>query len=68
MNTDLYRDVIAHEFFHLIGLIDQPLIANTADALNDADTMAQLIAYIYDRNHWEDSSGLAKPTVIYPGP
>lgn len=68
MNTDLHRDVITHEFFHLIGLIDHPLIANTADALNDANTMAQLVAYIHDRNRWEDSSGLAKPTHAYPAP
>lgn len=68
MNADLHRDVITHEFFHLIGLIDQPLIASTADALNDANTMAQLVAYIHDRHRWEDSSGLARPAVIYPAP
>jgi hypothetical protein len=68
MNADLHRDVITHEFFHLIGLIDQPLIASTADALNDANTMAQLVAYLHDRHRWEDSSGLAKPTAAYPAP
>jgi hypothetical protein len=68
MNEDLHRDVITHEFFHLIGLTDKPIIANTSDALGDADTMAQLVAYIHDRTRWEDSSGLSKPTVIYPAP
>jgi len=68
MNADLHRDVITHEFFHLIGLFDQPLIASTADAFNDANTMAQLVASIHDRNRWEDSSGLAKPTHAYPAP
>jgi hypothetical protein len=68
MNANLHRDVITHEFFHLIGLTDRPIIANTSDALDDADTMAQLVAYTYDRTRWEDSSGLSKPTVIYPGP
>ena len=68
MNEDLHRDVITHEFFHLIGLIDRPMIANTSDALADANTMAQLVAYIHDRTRWEDSSGLAKPAVIYPAP
>ena len=66
MNADLHRDVITHEFFHLIGLFDQPLIASTADAFNDANTMAQLVAYIHDRYRCEDSSGLTKPNVIYP--
>jgi hypothetical protein len=68
MNKDLHRDVITHEFFHLVGLIDKPLIANTSDALVDAKTMAQLVAYIHDRTRWEDSSGLSKPAVIYPAP
>jgi hypothetical protein len=68
MNADLHRDVITHEFFHLIGLIDQRIIANSWDALNDANTMAQLVAYIYDRRRWEDSSGLSKPTALYPAP
>ena len=68
MNAHLHRDVITHEFFHLIGLIDHPLIASTADALNDANTMTQLVAYIHDRDRWEDSSGLARPAMIYPAP
>lgn len=68
MNADLHRDVITHEFFHLVGLSDKPVIANTCDALDDANTMAQIVAYIHDRSRWEDSSGLSKPTAIYPAP
>jgi hypothetical protein len=68
MNEDLHRDVITHEFFHLVGLIDKPVIANTSDALDDANTMAQVVAYIHDRRRWEDSSGLSRPTVTYPAP
>ncbi len=68
MNEDLHRDVITHEFFHLVGLIDKPVIATTSDALDDANTMAQLVAYVHDRMRWEDSNGLSKPTVIYPAP
>jgi hypothetical protein len=68
LRINLHRDVITHEFFHLVGLIDKPVIANTSDALDDADTMAQLVAYVHDRSRWEDSSGLSKPAVIYPGP
>lgn len=33
MNADLYKDVIKHEYFHLVTLIDQVLIADTGDAL-----------------------------------
>jgi hypothetical protein len=68
MNEHLQRDVITHEFFHLVGLIDKSVIAHTGDALDDANTMAQLVAYLYDRSRWEDSSGLSKPAVIYPAP
>jgi hypothetical protein len=68
MKEHLQRDVITHEFFHLVGLIDKSVILNTVDALDDANTMAQLVAYIHDRSRWEDSSGLSKPTVIYPAP
>ena len=68
MNADLHRDVITHEFFHLVGLTDRPVIANTSDALDDANTMSQLVAYIHDRRRWEDSSGLSKPNTIYPAP
>jgi hypothetical protein len=68
MNEYLQRDVITHEFFHLVGLIDRPVIAHTGDALEDANTMAQLVAYLHDRSRWEDSSGLSKPAVIYPAP
>ena len=50
------------------GLIDKSVILNTVDALDDANAMAQLVAYIHDRSRWEDSSGLSKPTVIYPAP
>jgi hypothetical protein len=68
MNEHLQRDVITHEFFHLVGLIDKSVILNTVDALDDANTMAQLVAYIHDRSRWEDSGGLSKPAVIYPAP
>jgi hypothetical protein len=30
--------------------------------------MAQVVAYIHDRSRWKDSSGLSKPTAIYPAP
>ena len=68
MNKDMHRDVITHEFFHLVGLHDTDPIANTADALDDANTMAQVVAYVHDRTRREDSSGLSRPSVVYPSP
>jgi peptidoglycan hydrolase-like protein with peptidoglycan-binding domain len=67
-NDDMKRDVITHEFFHLLGLADMRAINNTADALNDANTMAQVAAYMHDRARTRDSSGLSQPPVTYPSP
>jgi peptidoglycan hydrolase-like protein with peptidoglycan-binding domain len=67
-NDDMKRDVITHEFFHLLGLADMNAINNTADALNDANTVAQVVAYMHDRARTRDSSGLSQPRVRYPSP
>jgi peptidoglycan hydrolase-like protein with peptidoglycan-binding domain len=67
-NDDMKRDVITHEFFHLLGLADMNIISTTADALNDANTMAQVVAYLHDRMRTGDSSGLSAPAVRYPSP
>jgi len=65
---DMRRDVITHEFFHLVGLADVKSITRTENALNDANTMAQVVAYMHDRMRTTDSSGLAQPAVAYPSP
>jgi hypothetical protein len=67
-NNDMKRDVITHEFFHLLGLADMQAINSTADALNDANTVAQVVAYMHDRTRTQDSSGLSRPSVTYPSP
>jgi hypothetical protein len=64
----MQRDVITHEFFHLLGLADVKNINSTADALNDANTVAQVVAYMHDRRRTRDSSDLAQPSVVYPSP
>ena len=67
-NDDMKRDVITHEFFHLLGLADMKAINSTADALNDANTVAQVVAYMHDRTRTRDSSNLSQPPVPYPSP
>jgi len=67
-NDDMQRDCITHEFFHLVGLADVKPITSTADALNDANTLAQVVAYMHDRKRTRDSSGFAQPPVVYPSP
>jgi peptidoglycan hydrolase-like protein with peptidoglycan-binding domain len=67
-NDDMKRDVITHEFFHLLGLADMNIISSREDALNDANTMAQVVAYLHDRMRTSDSSGLSAPAVRYPSP
>lgn len=67
-SDEMKRDVITHEFFHLLGLADKDAINSTADALNDANTVAQVVAYMHDRARTKDSSGLSQPRVTYPTP
>ena len=67
-NDEMKRDVITHEFFHLVGLADVKNITSTADALNDANTVTQVVAYMHDRRRTKDTSGLSQPSVVYPSP
>lgn len=66
-NSDLQRDVITHEFFHLVGLADVKGTDNTTKALNNANTLAQIVAWITDRTRQVNSDGQeADPTVPAP--
>jgi hypothetical protein len=67
-SAEMQRDVVTHEFFHLVDLVDAPAISSTADALSDANTMAQVVAYLHDRTRVRDSSNLSQPSAPYPSP
>jgi hypothetical protein len=54
---NLQRDVITHEFFHLVGLADVKNVSNTSDALRNANTLAQIVAWLTDRSRQRDSGG-----------
>jgi hypothetical protein len=56
-NADLQRDVITHEFFHLVGLADVTGVRTTAQALNNANTLAQIVAWTVDRRRQNNSDG-----------
>ena len=56
-NADLQRDVITHEFFHLVGLADVKGVNNTQKALNNANTLAQIVAWTVDRTRQKNSDG-----------
>ena len=56
-NADLQRDVITHEFFHLAGLADIKGAATTGDLLNNANTLAQIVAFLNDRSRQQNSDG-----------
>jgi hypothetical protein len=56
-NPDLQRDVITHEFFHLVGLADVTGVTNTEKALNNANTLAQIVAWTVDRIRQRNSDG-----------
>jgi hypothetical protein len=56
-NTDLQRDVITHEFFHLVGLADVRGVSTTQQALNNANTLAQIVAWTKERSRQSNSDG-----------
>ena len=56
-NADLQRDVITHEFFHLVGLDDVEGVVTTQQALNNANTLAQIVAWTNDRQRQANSDG-----------
>jgi hypothetical protein len=53
---DLQRDVITHEYFHLQGLQDIS-VSNTDQALRNANTVAQIVAFLSDRFRQANSDG-----------
>jgi hypothetical protein len=67
-NDDLQRDVITHEFFHLVGLADATNVDNTDKALNNANTLAQVVAWITDRTRQVNSDGHEAAIPPLPAP
>lgn len=55
-SADLQRDVVTHEYFHTIGLADIS-VNTTAEALRNANTMAQVVAFLHDRARQKNSDG-----------
>src|SRR5271165_96541 len=64
---DLQRDVITHEYFHLQGLLDIS-VNNTADALRNANTIAQIVAFLADRFRQVNSDGNERAVPPLPAP
>jgi hypothetical protein len=66
--ADLQRDVITHEFYHLVGLADVEGTDTTAKALNNANTLAQIVAWITDRTRQVNSDGNEAAVPALPAP
>lgn len=64
---DLQRDVLTHEYFHLLGLGDHS-VTNTAEALTNANTIAQVVALIHDRFRQANSDGHEPAVPPYVSP
>ena len=65
--ADLQRDVITHEYFHLSGLGDHA-VPTTADALTNANTIAQIVAFLFDRFRQANSDGNEPAIPPLPAP
>jgi hypothetical protein len=46
-SRELQRDVITHEYFHVVGLQDVTGVNNTDKALRNANTLAQIVAFLH---------------------
>lgn len=66
-SDDLRRDVITHEYFHLLGL-DDLSVSNVDDALKNANTIAQIAAYLFDRDRQVNSDGNEPAIPPFPSP
>ncbi len=64
---DLQRDVITHEYFHLQGLKDIS-VNNTEDALANANSVAQIVAFLSDRFRQVNSDGNERAVPPLPAP
>lgn len=64
---DLRRDVITHEYFHTLGLGDIA-VNSTANALGNANTLAQVVALVVDRSRQRNSDGGEPAVPPLPSP
>ncbi|NJN46967.1 MAG: hypothetical protein HC808_11380 [Candidatus Competibacteraceae bacterium] len=66
-SRDLQRDVVTHEYFHLLGLLDVS-VNNTNDAFRNANTIAQVVAFLADRFRQANSDGNERSVPSLPTP
>jgi hypothetical protein len=65
--ADLQRDVVTHEYFHLVGLGDHS-VATTSEGLSNANTMTQIVALLFDRFRQHNSDGNEPAIPPLPAP
>ena len=66
-SRDLQRDVVTHEYFHLFSLQDIS-VPNTEAALKNANTIAQIVAFLSDRFRQVNSDGNERAVPPLPSP
>ena len=66
-NEDLRRDALTHEWFHLLGLGDNS-VTNMAQAFTNANTIAQIVAFLHDRFRQANSDGQEPSVPPLPAP
>ncbi len=67
-SADLQRDVVTHEYFHIFGVHDIEGVDTTAKALDNANTLAQIVAYLHDRARQKNSDGFEPMIPPLPTP
>lgn len=67
-SRDLQRDVVTHEYFHILGLADVKPCDTRDKALNNANTLAQIVAFTADRFRQANSDGHEPAVPPLPSP
>jgi hypothetical protein len=67
-SRDVQRDVVTHEYFHLFGLADIKGLTSTGQALRNANTIAQIVAFLADRFRQANSDGGERAVPSLPSP
>ena len=67
-SRDLRRDVVTHEYFHLVGVPGDHAVNNTNDAFTNANSVAQVVAFLSDRYRQANSDGNERANPPLPSP
>jgi hypothetical protein len=68
-SRELRRDIVTHEYFHRLPTMGADIsVNNVDDALRNPNTIAQIVAFLTDRNRQVNSDGNERAVPPFPAP